>query len=281
MAVNFPQSPQEGDQFTSGNFIYVYDGDKWVSAGSSDSLDLIPGPPGATGAQGPDGPTGADSVVPGPIGSTGPDGPTGPDGAPSNVPGPPGSDGPPGPGGSNGGPGPTGSPGSNGGPGPTGPPGSYNSGSSLNIGNLVTGGNGQVPIKVRDFPGLSSGNPFVRVNGSGNFGSSATFSTLTGAGSTHFTLDTASGYTYSDSIGEDIIKNLQFGRYTDSLGESYYKINGITNLAASRQTILNSVGVSTTDVGVSTTSYNDETLTCIMLAVMKKMIERIEDLETP
>ena len=257
---------------------WAYNGTAWNSLGV-----LLKGDDGTTGATGSAGTPG----TAGPVGATGDPGPTG---SPSTVPGATGATGAAGPPGSNGSPGGQGPPGGNGSPGsngspggqgPPGPPGSYGSGDQLNIGNLITGGNGQVPIKVRDFPGIGSGNPNVRVNSSGNFGSSSTRSTLIGTGSTEFVLDTAVGYAYTEGIGADIIKNLQFGRYTDGAGESYYKINGISNLAASRQAILNSVGVSTTDVGLSTTSYNDETLTCIMLAVMKRMLERIEDLENP
>jgi len=78
MAVQFPQNPQEGDTFISGNLIFVFEGDKWVGANNS-SLDSISGPAGPAG----------------PTGDTGDTGPTGPQG--NSVTGPPGPAGPTGP----------------------------------------------------------------------------------------------------------------------------------------------------------------------------------------
>ena len=93
MAVSFPQNPDQGDQFVSGNLIYVYDGDKWRSAGSTENIDLVPGTPGTDGATGPEGPPGQPSNVPGPRGATGAQGPMGPQGPQGNQ-GPPGPQGP-------------------------------------------------------------------------------------------------------------------------------------------------------------------------------------------
>ena len=46
MAVEFPQNPQEGDQFSSGNYVYVFQDGKWVSAGLSATVDAIVGATG-------------------------------------------------------------------------------------------------------------------------------------------------------------------------------------------------------------------------------------------
>ena len=72
MAVDFPQSPQEGDQFISGNIIYVYENNKWVGINNS-SINTLRGEAGATGPAGPGGATGV-------TGATGSQGPAGPDG---------------------------------------------------------------------------------------------------------------------------------------------------------------------------------------------------------
>ena len=63
MSVNFPPNPQPGDSFPSeAGTIYIFDGEKWVSAvPNPDYADIQ----GATGPQGQDGQTGA----------TGPQGP--------------------------------------------------------------------------------------------------------------------------------------------------------------------------------------------------------------
>ena len=57
MAVQFPQNPAEGDQFVSGNVIFVFEDSKWVGASNS-NVTLVPGatgPEGATGVAGPPG----------------------------------------------------------------------------------------------------------------------------------------------------------------------------------------------------------------------------------
>jgi hypothetical protein len=130
-------------------------------------------------------------------------------------------------------------------------------------------------------PSINSANRNVQINSGGNFGTTTTRSVVVATASTEFVADNTVGYAYTTGVGEDIINNIQFARYTDYSGESYYKISGINNLSSSRRAIINSVGVSTTAVGVTTGSYNDETLTCIMLAVMKNMLSRIDALENP
>lgn len=89
MSVSFPQSPTVGDTYNTGSFVYVWDGEKWVSvAGQSGGAGIgatgPEGASGATGSTGPEGPvgaTGADSDVVGPTGATGATGPDGPTGA--------------------------------------------------------------------------------------------------------------------------------------------------------------------------------------------------------
>lgn len=52
MAVSFPQNPQEGDQFINDNLVFVFEGGKWVSAVTNQTLTFVPGPAGATGPEG-------------------------------------------------------------------------------------------------------------------------------------------------------------------------------------------------------------------------------------
>lgn len=59
MAIDFPNSPTNGQSYISGGKTWVYDGEKWVITTSS-----VAGPAGATGATGPAGATG-------PVGATG------------------------------------------------------------------------------------------------------------------------------------------------------------------------------------------------------------------
>ena len=262
MAVSFPQDPTAGDKYTSGPFTYEWDGEKWVSvAGLTGGAGF--GPPGPPGDSGDPGTPGTPSTTPGPPGDsvTGPPGPPGGNGGS----GPPG---PPGPGGS----GPTG---------PPGPPGSFNTGSNIQANYIQLNATGGATIASPWMPSINSSNRNVRINDGGNFGVTSTRSVLVATASTEFVADNTVGYAYTTGIGEDIINNIQFSRYTDNSGESYYKISGINNLSSSRRAIINSVGVSTTAVGVTTGSYNDETLTCIMLAVMKNMLSRINALENP
>lgn len=92
-AVNFPDSPTEGQQFVVNGVTYVFENGAWVIlAGVGE-----PGPVGPVGPAGPTGPQGAPGVgEPGPQGIQGPAGPTGPEG-PQGVPGPTGPEGPTGP----------------------------------------------------------------------------------------------------------------------------------------------------------------------------------------
>jgi len=262
MAVSFPQDPTAGDKYTSGSFTYEWDGEKWISVA------------GLTG--------GAGFGPPGPPGDAGTPGTPG---TPSNVPGPPGSSvtGPPGPPGGNGGSGPPGppGPGGSGPPGPPGPTGSFNTGTNISANSITLNASGGATIASPWMPSINSDNRNVQINSGGNFGTTTTRSVVVATASTEFVADNTVGYAYTAGVGADIINNIQFGRYTDYSGESYYKISGINNLSSSRRAIINSVGVSTTAVGVTTGSYNDETLTCIMLAVMKNMLSRINALENP
>ena len=43
MAIDFPQSPATGDQFTAGATTYEYDGEKWISTGTSPNSRLTRG----------------------------------------------------------------------------------------------------------------------------------------------------------------------------------------------------------------------------------------------
>lgn len=79
-AIDFPDSPSVGDEYTNGIQTYEWDGTAWRLVRTS-----------AVGPTGPTGPQGADSTVPGPTGPTGPAGPTGAD---STVTGPTGPTGP-------------------------------------------------------------------------------------------------------------------------------------------------------------------------------------------
>ena len=79
-AIDFPENPQIGDEYTNGINTYEWDGQAWRLVRTS-----------AVGPTGPTGPTGAASTE---IGPTGPAGPTGPTGADSTVQGPTGPTGP-------------------------------------------------------------------------------------------------------------------------------------------------------------------------------------------
>jgi hypothetical protein len=122
MAIDFPNSPSNGDQHTASNVIYQFDSSKgrWFQVGDTNA------PTGPTGPAGPTGPTGPG----GSTGPTGPSGPTGPTGADSSVAGPAG---PTGPAGSTGPAGPTG-PG-----GPTGPTGGFTTNSNAQVNSLGIG----------------------------------------------------------------------------------------------------------------------------------------------
>ena len=72
MAVQFPQSPQEGDQFISGGVVFTFEDNKWVGATTNSTLNSLVGATGPKGDQG-------DSIT-GATGDPGPTGPAGPDG---------------------------------------------------------------------------------------------------------------------------------------------------------------------------------------------------------
>lgn len=79
-AIDFPDSPSVGDEYTNGINTYEWDGQAWRLVRTS-----------AVGPTGPTGPTGEASTQ---VGPTGPPGPTGPTGADSSVEGPTGPTGP-------------------------------------------------------------------------------------------------------------------------------------------------------------------------------------------
>lgn len=72
--IDFPQSPQIGQEYTNGINTYEWDGQAWRLVRTS-----------AVGPTGPTGPTGEDSTVVGPTGPTGPTGATGSQGADSTA----------------------------------------------------------------------------------------------------------------------------------------------------------------------------------------------------
>jgi hypothetical protein len=85
-AIDFPNAPEVGDEYTNGVNTYQWDGTAWRLVRTS-----------AVGPTGPTGPAGLDSTAVGEIGPTGPAGPTGgagPTGADSTVEGPTGPTGP-------------------------------------------------------------------------------------------------------------------------------------------------------------------------------------------
>ena len=108
MAIDFPSSPNVGQEYSNDQRTWSWNGVAWVAVAASGPAgeDGPPGPVGATGAPGPTGPTGPSGGPTGPTGPTGPEGqlgsigntgPTGPTGAASNVTGPTGPEGPTGP----------------------------------------------------------------------------------------------------------------------------------------------------------------------------------------
>lgn len=82
MAIDFPGSPLNGDQYTYNSQVYEWNGTAWrlvrTSVVGPTGPQGVEGPastvPGPTGPSGPTGPTGADSIVEGPTGPTGPTG---------------------------------------------------------------------------------------------------------------------------------------------------------------------------------------------------------------
>ena len=108
MAIDFPSSPNVGQEYSNDQRTWSWNGVAWtaVAAEGPAGEDGPQGPVGATGAPGPTGPTGPSGGPTGPTGPTGPEGllgsigstgPTGPTGAASNVTGPTGPEGPTGP----------------------------------------------------------------------------------------------------------------------------------------------------------------------------------------
>lgn len=72
MAINFPNSPTNGETVTAGTSVYTYNSAKGVWNLTTSTVVGPTGPQGIQGIQGPTGPTGAASTVTGPTGATGP-----------------------------------------------------------------------------------------------------------------------------------------------------------------------------------------------------------------
>lgn len=58
MAINFPNSPNTGDQYTYNGVIWQYNGSGWYIVGNTTNVKGFTGPPGPTGSTGPTGPAG-------------------------------------------------------------------------------------------------------------------------------------------------------------------------------------------------------------------------------
>jgi hypothetical protein len=275
MAVSFPQDPTTGDRYTSGPFTYEWDGEKWVSvAGITGGAGFgPPGPPGATGDPG------NPSNVPGPPGGDGPPGPsvTGPPGpgGGSGPPGPPGNNGsnggsgPPGPPGPGGGSGP---PGPGGGSGPPGPTGSFSPGSNINAASISLTSNNQ-PLYIPNLPGVNASNKTVKWNGAQQVGYDRTgYYGLPANDSTVYSVDTSS--VYSETLVLNLIKNITFDKYVDSAnGSKYFKISSFSGLSTNQTDLIRS---NPTDL-----LYNQESMNCMLIGIIKQLIVRIEDLENP
>ena len=95
-----------------------------------------------------------------------------------------------------------------------------------------------------------------------------------------YAIDTTVGYGFTSGVGINILKNLTFSRYIETgagIGTypaSYYKIDGISGLTTDQKNILRS------NINLPYV-FNQETLNCVMLGVIKNLITRIEDLENP
>jgi hypothetical protein len=166
MAIDFPNSPLAGDNFTVSGKTWTFTDGKWalnVSIGGVTGVTGSTGPTGSTGLTGPTGSTG----VAGATGNTGAVGPTGSTGAV----GPTGSTGLTGPTGSTGVAGAAGTNGSNGTQGPQGPQGAQ--GAQGPMGTFSSGGNYSMTTLYTDYfyltnPGPSSATEaLVRISSTG------------------------------------------------------------------------------------------------------------------
>ena len=189
MAIDFPNSPAPGDNYTVSGKTWTFTDGKWAlnvnslgvtgatgptgpagvtgAQGASGTPSTVSGPqgpqgvsgvPGAQGVAGPSGPTGATGGV-GPTGATGGVGPSGPAGGVGPT-GATGGVGPSGPSGPQGAAGSTGAQGAQGAQGPAGP----GANQDLNTYNGVTFANIEVPTIGSYTSDYGNGTPFVRVN---------------------------------------------------------------------------------------------------------------------
>ena len=262
MAVSFPQDPTTGDRYTSGPFTYEWDGEKWVSEAG------ITGGAGS-GPPGPPGPS-----VTGPPGGDGPPGPsvTGPPGP--SVTGPPG---PPGPGGGSGGSGPPGPPGpqgSGGGSGPPGPPGSFSSGANASIGNLTL----NQGFVWSNPPGVNSNHKALRLNTANQVGFDRNqYYILPTGESSAFTLDDQSTFasaplSFTATTAAAIINNISINRYIQNdNGSSYFKIDGFGSLTTTQKDVLREA--------TGSDMYNQETMNCLLIKVVKDILDKIDAIE--
>jgi hypothetical protein len=66
MALNFPNNPTNGQQFTVAGVTWIWDGAKWEANSTAGAYQGPPGPPGPAGPTGPQGPQGATTYQTGP-----------------------------------------------------------------------------------------------------------------------------------------------------------------------------------------------------------------------
>lgn len=90
MAIDFPNSPSPGDNFTVDGKTWTFTDGKWALNVNSLGVTGATGPSGPQGATGPQGASGTPSTVSGPSGPAGSNGVTGPSG-PQGVSGVPGT----------------------------------------------------------------------------------------------------------------------------------------------------------------------------------------------
>ena len=171
MAIDFPNSPAPGDNYTVSGKTWTFTDGKWALNVNSLGVTGATGPTGPAGVTGAQGASGTPSTV---------SGPQGPQGV-SGVPGAQGVAGPSGPTGATGGVGPTGATGGVGPSGPSGPQGAAGStgaqgaqgaqgpagpgaNQDLNTYNGVTFANIEVPTIGSYTSDYGNGTPFVRVN---------------------------------------------------------------------------------------------------------------------
>ena len=186
MAIDFPNSPAPGDNYTVGTKTWTFTDGKWALNVNSLGVTGATGPSGPAGVTGPQGVSGTPSSVAGPSGPqgvsgaqgpsglqgvsgpqgvSGAQGPTGSTGAvgPTGPSGPQGVSGVPGTAGTNGTNGTNGAAGAAGAQGPQGPAGP-GANQDLNTYNGVTFANIECPTIGSYTSDYGNGTPFVRVN---------------------------------------------------------------------------------------------------------------------